>query len=232
VPGTVHPDRSRSLFLPLRLVAALGILVIVAACGGSSATGTPQASATARPSSGPTSAPSDASSAAPSDTPTDEPSDEPSDAPSDEPSDSPSGDGVAVACTGNQSNQDFFASIAGAVDWPVYCAVLPERWFVDTGEYSLRRGGRLDISYRGPGGARLRLQEGAFCSQGETGCLPPGSDAGPTDFGDMDGTLVRLDDGTYAVVVGNGEPLAWVAHFAGTDEATAREIAAALTLVK
>jgi hypothetical protein len=221
--------------VPLRLLAVLVVLVMVAACGGSSATGSPEASATAGPSSGPTVSPSDAPSEAPSGEPVD-PSDEPSEAPSEEPSDAPSGSasgrGGAAACTGNDSNREFFALLAGSVDWPVYCAVLPGRWFVDTGEYSLRNGGRLDISYKGPGGARLRLQEGAFCGDGATGCLPSGSDAGSATFGDMDGTLVALDDGTYAIVVGDGQPLAWVASIAGTDEAAAREIGAALTQVQ
>lgn len=217
--------------MPLRLLAGLVVLVVVAACGGSVATGSPEASATGGASSAPASVPSDAPSAVPSGTPSDEPSDEPSEEPSEEPSSAPSG-GTAVACTGNEGNQEFFASIAASVDWPVYCAVLSGRWFVDSGEYSLRQGGRLDISYKGPSGARLRLQEGAFCGEETTGCLPPGTDVGPADFGDMDGTLVALDDGTYAIVVGDGQPLAWVAHVSGTDEAAAREIGAALAQVE
>jgi hypothetical protein len=47
----------------------------------------------------------------------------------------------------------------------------------------------------------------------------------------MEGTLVRVDDGSFAIVVGDGQPLAWVARISGVDEATAREIGDALTLV-
>lgn len=224
--GRRRPDRPRSLLVLLPLA-----LLLVAGCGGTSATGTPASGDAGSPSAeaptgeAPTAAPSDA----PSDEPPEEPSEEPTEDPSTEPSPSSQGGGAA-ACTGNEGNRDFFESIADAVDWPVYCAVLPARWFVDSGEYSLRRGGRLDIAYRGPGGARLHLQEGAFCGDA-TGCLPPGEDAGSAAFGDMDGTLVRVDDGSFAIVVGDGQPLAWVARISGTDEATARELGAALALV-
>jgi hypothetical protein len=227
--GALDPDRSRS-FPILPAVVGLLLVLVLAACGSSATTDVPESIAPVTPSAGPSSAsPSDE----PSEAPSDEPSDEPSEVPSDEPSTSPSGGGGgdASACTGNEGNRDFFASIAEAVDWPVYCAVLPDRWFVDTGSYSLRRGGHLEIAYRGPGGARLELQEGAFCEEGETGCLPPGADVGPASFGDMEGTLVAIDDGSYAVVVGSGEAPTWVARISGTDEATAREIAAALALV-
>jgi hypothetical protein len=227
--GRHRPGRPRSLLTLLPLA-----LLLVAACGDTSATGTPSANDAGSTSPG---TPTAAASAA---IPTDEPSDAASDDPTVEPSeasDAPSigpspsgGGGSAAACTGNDGNRDFYASIAEAVDWPVYCAVLPARWFVDSGEYSLRRGGRLDIAYRGPGGARLHLQEGAFCGD-TTGCLPPGAEAGSAAFGDMEGTLVRVDDGSFAIVVGDAAPLAWVARISGVDEATAREIGGALTLV-
>ena len=147
------------------------------------------------------------------------PSDEPSAVPTDSPSVEPSpSDGAAslADCTGNSENRDFFAGVASAVDWPVYCPVLPGGWFVDTGHFSLARGGRMEISYKGPSGARLELHEGSFC-QDPGGCVPSGSDSGTTAFGDRHGTLVLADDGRFAVVVDRGSSPSWLAIGSGLD---------------
>ena len=85
---------------------------------------------------------------------------------------SPTGAAGAVdACTGNDSNRTFFSQVAAAVEWPVYCAALPARWSVDSGQYRLADGGWMRIAYNGPGGARFELAEGAFCDDPE-GCVP------------------------------------------------------------
>ncbi|HEU4918502.1 MAG TPA: hypothetical protein VFT20_02120 [Candidatus Limnocylindrales bacterium] len=131
--------------------------------------------------------------------------------------------GSADACTGDDANREFFVAAANALDWTVYCAILPSGWFVDAGEYRQAGGGRLEISYRGPSGARLGLRQGAFCSDA-SGCVPDGSDAGEAVFGDMNGALVALDDGGWAVVVDRGAPISWLAVVSGTDEAAARAI--------
>jgi hypothetical protein len=218
--------------VPFRLLAGLVVLVMVVACGGSSATGSPEASATAGPSSGPTVAPSDAPSEGPSEAPSGEPvepSDEPSEEPSAEPSSAPSG-GTAGACTGNEGNQEFFALLAGSVDWPVYCAVLTGRWFVDSGEYSLRQGGRLDISYKGPSGARLRLQEGYFCDTAN--CSGGGTELGDAAFGDLGGVLLDQGDERYAIVTSAIDGPVWLLTTEGVSEDEARSIGAALTQVE
>jgi hypothetical protein len=159
------------------------------------------------------------------------PSEEPSIAteteppPIDEPSSSASsGPGPAAACSGNDENRDFFRAAASALDWTVYCAVLPAGWFVDTGQYRQAGGGWVQIAYRGPGGARLELREGAFCAAGD-GCVPPGTELGDAPFGDRSGTLVALDDGGYAIVVDRGEKISWLAVGTGMDEAAFRKIA-------
>ena len=123
-------------------------------------------------------------SAAPSDTP----------GPSAEASPS-SGAGPAEDCTGTEENRMFYGSVAAAVDWTVYCPVLPAGWFVESGQYRLAAGGRLAIAYRGPGGARFSLAEGAWCTDG-SGCVPAGTEIGPTAFGDRTGTLIATADGS------------------------------------
>jgi hypothetical protein len=145
---------------------------------------------------------------------------------------SPTGDGGSAAeCTGNDSNRTFFAQVAAAVDWPVYCAVLPARWSVDSGQYRLAGGGWMRIAYEGPGGARFELSEGAFCDDAN-GCVPNGPDAGPAAFGDMTGTLVIGDDGRYAVVVDRGAELSWVAIGVGLDVEVVKEFAVDLVRVE
>jgi hypothetical protein len=139
--------------------------------------------------------------------------------------------GSAALCTGTAANRDFFAKVAATFDWPVYCAVLPARWSVATGSYRSAGGGRMEIAYKGPGGARFELHEGAFCDLPE-GCVPSGSDAGTAAFGDLSGTLVTGDDGSYAVVVDRGKARSWLAVGVGLDLDTFKGFAADLSLVE
>jgi len=176
-------------------------------------------SLTAAPTS--TAAPTEAPTAAP--TPTEpEPSAEAS--PSGEP-------GSADVCTGNDSNREFYANVAAAFAWPVYCPVLPARWSVISGRYRSDRGGWVGVASKGPGGARCELHEGACCAAAD-GCVPLGSDAGTAAFGDLSGTLVTADDGRYAVVVDRGAARSWLAIGSGLDVEQFKAFAADLALVE
>jgi hypothetical protein len=216
----------------------LVVMAMVAACGGTSATGTP-GGGSGTPSSassdeptdsaepGESLEPGDSDEPAESDEPTDDPTDDPTDEPSDEPT--PAG-GPASACSGNAENQDFYADAAAAVAWTVYCPVLPKGWFVVTGRYRLAGGGRLEISYRGPGGASFTLREGAFCGDPD-GCIPAGSELGAAPFGDMSGTLISADDGSWAIVVAAGANPSWLLVAEVASEDAARDLGASLTAV-
>ncbi len=144
------------------------------------------------------------------------------------PATAPAGD-----CTGTDENRTFYGSVAAAVDWTVYCPVLPSGWFVETGQYRLAGGGRLAIAYRGPGGARFTLDEGAWCPD-ESGCAPVrhGRSA-PTAFGDREGTLVATDDGELrhrrATPASDRSAGSWSAT--ALDEAAVRTFGAALIAV-
>ena len=120
--------------------------------------------------------------------------------------------------------------MAAAVDWTVYCAALPDGWFVDDGQYRLASGGWMRISYDGPGATRILLQQGAFCTE-SGGCVPPGVDVGETAFGDRTGVLVAGDDGSWSTIVDRGGPRSWLLTVTGLDEAGARTIAADLLAV-
>jgi hypothetical protein len=180
---------------------------------------TPALSVSAAPSS---EAPSTAPSVAPTESPTQAPTETPSEA-----SPSPSGSGAAGSvdgCSGNDSNRAFFASAAAAFQWPVYCAVLPARWNVVTGSF---KGGKLEISYRGPDGATFALHEGAFCAVGAD-CVPAGSDAGSVTFGDRMTTLVHAYDGSLAAAVDRGQKISWMAIGQNLDDTTFGSFLAAL----
>ncbi len=214
-------------------------MAMVAACGGTSATGTP-GGGSATPSSASSAEPTDSAepgeSVEPGDTDepaeSDEPTDDPTGDPTDEPTDEPTPNGgPASACSGTAENQDFYADAAAAVAWTVYCPVLPKGWFVVTGRYRLAGGGRLEISYRGPGGASFTLREGAFCGDPD-GCVPAGSELGAASFGDRAGTLISADDGSWAIVVDAGANPSWLLVAEVASEAAARGLGASLAPVE
>lgn len=151
----------------------------------------------------------------------------PSDPPLGIPAPSP---GSAAPCSGSDDNRDFYRSVADAVSWDVYCPVLPEGWFVESGSWRLGGGGHLEIVYRGRGEARLELREGAFCAEA-SGCAPAGAEVGAAAFGDRAGALVAGDDGSWSVVVDRGAAVTWLLTGRGVDEAGLRAIGEALVRV-
>lgn len=228
--GWIPPDLHR---LPPVLLLLLALAL--AACGSSTATGSPAEPSLAASPEGTTATPASASPTA--EAPSEPPSPRGTTHPTASPGASPSGttgsgsaSASAVACSGSAENRSFYASMAAAVDWTVYCPVLADGWFVQNGEYRVADGGRLEIEYQGPDRARITLDEGAFCTV-QGGCVPPGVDVGPTAFGDRDGTLVALDDGSWAVAVDREAALSWLLVVTGLDEVATRTIAARLVVV-
>ena len=202
-----------------RLVAMLGIAVLAAACG---ATQTPQPPASGSPaasqaSAEPASSPSgtDAASAAPSTGSDGSPSPQGSASPLPS-ADASARPGSADACSGTAENRDFYAALAASVAWDVYCAALPQGWFVESGSYRLSNGGQLSITYKGPGGARLAVREGGYCA-GHPDCIPAGTDAGAARFGDRDARLLDIGNGSWLVVVVPTADVGWQAVGTGMD---------------
>jgi hypothetical protein len=146
---------------------------------------------------------------------------EPIESPSIEPTATLTPEEAVAACAGNDDNRTFFLDASKELDWPVYCPVLPARWVVSSGSYSGRGVGQLEIAYRGPAGATLSFQQGGFCETSD-GCVPAGTDTGDAAFGDQSGTLVTLDDGGYAIVVGRADTPSWLVVATGIDEPTFR----------
>ena len=224
-PGRLRPDGRWSH--PILLAV---LLLAVAACdqGGPN----PPATPTGEPSSE-VAGPAGTSGIGPTVAASDAPSETASAAsvePSPSQASSSAAPGSAVACTGSDENRDFYASMAAAVDWTVYCPVLPDGWFVDGGQYRLAGGGWLEISYDGPGASRIILRQGAFCLD-STGCLPSGREVGEAPFGDRTAALVAGDDGSWSLVVDRGATRSWLLTVTGMDETDARTIGADLLSV-
>ena len=232
-PAKRSARRAFVSLVPLALAAALA-----AGCGGGSATSGPAESpATPRATASPSDVQTPPASAEPSPTlePTAEPTAEPTTEPTAEPTAEPTvgptptrTPGSADVCTGNDENRAFYASVATAVAWDVYCPVLPSGWYVDSGRYQASAGGRLVIAYKGPGGRRLEIREGAYCAD-QDDCPPGGADAGPASFGGMAGRLVDLG-GSWIVVVG-GDHADWEAKGIGMDGSTLVGLTADFALV-
>jgi hypothetical protein len=226
-PGTPNPVYRRS-----RLPLLVSLAFAVAACIGS---GTPATDSGASPASsqGAAASPSPsasttAASAAPTAEPTAIPAETSTASTEPSPAVSPGAGAASVeGCTGSDENRSFFGKAAADLDWPVYCAALPARWFVSAGSYSRAGPGKLEISYKGPNGGTFALQQGAFCGDG-TGCVPEGSDAGSAQFSDQAGTLVHFEDGRVAAVVDRGEQLSWLAIGDGLSDDAFRSITGAL----
>ena len=217
-----------------RLVATLGIAVLVAACGATSTAspspgGSPVGSSPPS-ASGPAASGSNAASAAPSVGPDGSSSPAGSAPPfaSAGPSPRP---GTADACSGSAENRDFYSALATSVAWDVYCATLPTGWFVESGSYRLSNGGQLSITYKGPGGARLVVREGGYCV-GHPDCVPTGTDAGAARFGDRDARLLDIGNGSWLVVVlPAGADVDWQASGTGMDGAALAAFTAAFARV-
>ena len=199
------------------LVVVAALAATLAACDGASGPTTAASSSPDQSAALPSASPTESAEASLPD-PTVEPTEaveptpdetEPSDDPgaSDEPS-------SAAECTGTEDNRRFYAGVADSVAWTLYCPVLPAGWFVDSGEWRAASGGRMEIAYRGPGGARLELHEGAFCAP-DTSCVPDGSEIGTAFFGDREGTLISTNDGDWAVSVAPGEAFSYLAVGSG-----------------
>ena len=131
------------------------------------------------------------------------------------------------ACGSTDEHRAFFRQAAASMSWPVYCAVLPDGWFLEAGTYRLADGGRLEVTYRGPDDARLSLVEGNVCAGTDVEvCAPRDAIIGPAAFGDREGELGRLSNG-LVLDVDRGAMPSWRATALGLSEDEFRALTAA-----
>jgi hypothetical protein len=204
----------------LSMILTVGLLVL-SGCGlGTSSTvPTIVPSASLPPSSGPSASaavePSPSLPTQPTPSESAGPTSQPTPSGSDQASPGPSS--AASVCSGAKDTPDFYASFAGSVSFPVYCAVLPAGWSLVSGTYRLANGGRIQINFRRKAdNATFELDEGSFCGD-SSGCVPGGTAAGSGPFGDLTGDLVQTTTG-YALVVAKSEKPSWLAIGNGLDQ--------------
>lgn len=136
----------------------------------------------------------------------------------------------ADSCSGSASNKTFFATNSPKVTFGVYCAVLPNGWYLDVGSYAAANGGTFTIGYRNNAGNRFDLKEGAWCQGVPIECGPYDTAIGNAAYGDIAGQLGKKGS-AFVLYVRPGQNPAWSATGMGIDEATFRSFAQALVKV-
>jgi hypothetical protein len=193
-----------------RGAAVVAFALAVSACSSSLVAptpppATPTAEATETPSDTPspevTPTPMPSAQASQSSTPTPAVTPTPTPVPSSIGSAAPTASSPAAACTGTADHQAFFAEASSKLNFDVYCAVLPSGWFLQSAAYELPNGGKLTISYKGPGGATISVSEGAFCTTSAADCSPHVSIRGTAAFGDRPGMLDVLSTPPDVLIV-------------------------------
>lgn len=138
----------------------------------------------------------------------------------------------SASCSGDEKNRGFFRQAAAAMTWPVYCAVLPDGWFLESGSYRLADGGRLEVTYRGPADVHVEIVEGNACGGSDVNaCAPRDAVIGPAAFADRTGELGRLANG-LVLDVDRGATPSWRATGLGLTEEAFRVICTAFLAVE
>jgi hypothetical protein len=183
-----------------------------------------------------TPAPTPSPSATPVSTTTPAPLPTLSDTPTPEPSVEPSPTAMPVAttapyttCTPSAADKSFWAEASAAVSWDVYCPVLPSGWGVAGGGYD-GSADTVNMTFTGPDGATLAIDEGAFCTSDAATCSPHESVVGAAGFGDLTGSLDTLSGGGVAVYVDPGTTRGYALTGSGMSQESFVTFAA--TLVK
>ena len=99
------------------------------------------------------------------------------------------------------------------------------------GNYEQPAGGKLKMAYKGPHGATLQLDEGAFCAADALACAPSSGALGSANFGDLAGSLDSLSGGGLVLYVAPGTARAYTLTGTGLSQESFVSIAAALVKV-
>lgn len=162
------------------------------------------------------------------------PSPEPEPTATPTPAPTPAPTSPAAACTGNATNKAFFAQVASAMNWTVYCAVLPSGWHVYKGTYDYAPNGLLEVDYQGPGTSWVTLEEGNICGHGGFCAWQAlGVDQGPAPFGHLPAELwVRTANPPFVAIDANyGSAHEYLVHTVDLSQASTKAIAAAMMAV-
>jgi hypothetical protein len=117
------------------------------------------------------------------------------------------------------------------VPFTVYCGVVPGSWYF-TAKDAYGPNGWVKATYSGPNGAKIEIQEGAFCTSGSSACSPHDSVLGSANFGDLGGTLDSLGPSAgFAIYVSAGTTHGYTATGTSVSQATFVGIVGALIKV-
>jgi hypothetical protein len=140
--------------------------------------------------------------------------------------------GSAGGCSGKASNQPFWVETANNVPFAVYCGVVSSPWYFTSASSTYGKTGTVTAMYQDLSGAKIVIQEGAFCTSGSSACTPHDTVVGPAKFGDLNGTLDTLGPGLgYAIYVNAGTATGYTATGTNVSQATFTSIVAALLKV-
>ena len=137
----------------------------------------------------------------------------------------------STVCAGTADNKSFWGQSANTMRWDVYCPVLPSGWYVTVGQYDGSGGGTIHMTMKGPGGAAISIDEGAFCTTSADACSAHESSISQTAFSDLLGDLDTLAGGGFAVFVNAGTSTGYTLTATGMSQDSFVAIAAAFAKV-
>ncbi|MGA2512657.1 MAG: hypothetical protein ABSG37_03460 [Candidatus Limnocylindrales bacterium] len=142
------------------------------------------------------------------------------------------GPGAASGCSGKATNQPWWVEAANMMPFTVYCGVVSKPWSFSSASSTYPPMGTVTATYENLSGAKIVIQEGAFCTAGGSACSPHDTVVGPAKFGDLDGTLDTLGPGLgYAIYVNAGTAAGYTATGTNVTQAAFVSIVAALIKV-
>jgi len=137
-----------------------------------------------------------------------------------------------AACSGSADTQAFFVAEAKKLKFTVYCGHVPSGWHFESASDTYGTHNKLTATYQGKSGAKVVLQEGAFCLSGASACSPHDTVIGSAKFGNLTGDLDSLGPGAgFAIYVNPGTTSGYTATGTSVSQSTFVQIAAALYLV-
>ena len=146
------------------------------------------------------------------------------------PSPSPSPTGPAGGCSGTADTKSFFSNAANHFKIAVYCVSVTKGWTFKSASNSWPGVAKLSATYAGPSGAKIVIQEGAFCTAGASACSPHVSNLGTAQFGTLSGDLDTTSTG-FAIYANPGTAQGYTATGTSVSQATFVKIVGALYLV-
>lgn len=134
-------------------------------------------------------------------------------------------------CSPDVDSAGFFKAAAMGTAFDLYCAVLPSGWSMGSKSGDEQGAALVVVTYKGPAGEVLTLQEGDICTKSGAECMA-GHQAGTAMFGDREGILVDgLNDADFAVYVEPGKNPSWIASAKGMSLEMFKALTAGLILV-